>query len=102
MTDRKKPRSVGVGSALHGFLRKAGLEDVLLQHSAWERAAGELLARHVRPVGRKNGALIPEADSLHWQKQALSMKAHLLPRVQAEGLDVARLVIKLSPDAPPK
>ncbi|MCO4769335.1 MAG: DUF721 domain-containing protein [Deltaproteobacteria bacterium] len=98
-----KPRpTVGIDSALHGFLRKAGLEDALLQHAAWERAAGELLARHVRPVGRKNGALMLEADTLHWQKQALGMKARLLPRVQAEGLDVLRLVIKLSPDAPPK
>lgn len=92
--------TVGIHGALHGFLRKAGLEDALLQHASWDRAAGELLARHVRPVGRKDGALLLEADSPRWKKQAESMRAQLLPRLQAEELHVDRLIVRLAPDAP--
>ncbi len=87
---------LGVGGALHGFLRAAGLEDALLQHQAWDRAAGELLAKHVRPVRRRDGVLYLEADSPKWAKQAETMTAHLLPRVQAEGLAVDRLVVRLA------
>jgi len=91
VTKRDEVRDVG--GALHGFLRAAGLEDALLQHQAWERAAGELLARHVQPVRRRDGVLYLEADSERWAKQARTLTEHLLPRVQAEGLDVARLVV---------
>lgn len=97
----KRPNPTrSINGALHGFLRKAGLEDALLQHSSWDRAAGEMLARHVRPVGRRNGALLLEADSPKWLKQAESMRAHLLPRLVAEGLDVDRLILRLASDAP--
>lgn|GEM_PF-4897404 len=97
----KRPNSTrSIDGALHGFLRKAGLEDALVQHSAWDRAAGEMLARHVRPAGRRNGALLLEADSQKWLAQAEAMRAQLLPRLAAEGLEVDRLIVRLSRDAP--
>lgn len=81
------------------WLRNAGLESALLQRGAWERAAGEVLARHVRPVAREHGVLILEADSPKWEKQARSMTAHLLPRLDAEGLSVHRLTVRLARDS---
>ena len=89
-----------IAQVLARYLHKAGLEGALLQRQAWERAAGEHLARHVVPVDRKDGVLVLVADAVEWQRQAVEMEARLLPRLHAEGLDVHTLRIDLSPEAP--
>jgi hypothetical protein len=88
-----------IDSALLGYLRTAGLEDALLQRATWEKAAGEHLARHVTPAGRRDGALLLDADSPRWLDEAQRMRLQLVPRLQAEGLEVDRLIVRLAPDA---
>ena len=97
MTDRYPTRPLG--AVLDGFLQKAGLDGALLHQAAWSRAAGAVLAANVRSLGVDGWTLKLEADSQQWLEQVESMRGALLPRLQAEGLQVTHLTVRLTDEA---
>ncbi len=94
MKDRYPTRPLG--TVLDGYLKKAGLDGALSHRAAWAQAAGELIAEHVVSTGLRGWTLQLEADSPHWMRQAQSLEAQLVPRLQAAGLQVTRLTVRLS------
>ncbi len=94
MKDRYPSRPLG--AVLEGYLKKAGLDGALSHRAAWANAAGELIASHVVSTGLRGWTLQLEADAPHWMRQVETLEAQLLPRLQAAGLQVTRLTVKLS------
>ncbi len=66
---RAEKRRGGIGSiqdAVRGFLRESGLDKKLARFpifDAWNKAAGESLAQHARPVRFQAGELLIEVRS---------------------------------------
>lgn len=89
----------GLGTVLDGYLKKAGLDGALAHQGAWTKAAGEVMAGHVRSLGVHGWTLRLEADSPHWKAQVEAMEAQLIPRLRAQGLEVTRLAVKLTGEA---
>jgi predicted nucleic acid-binding Zn ribbon protein len=70
-------------------------------HDVWLEAAGEDLARHVRPVRLHGGVLLLEADSAAWATQVRYLSGDLARRVnevlQAERVTQVRVVTARGP-----
>ncbi len=94
MKERYPTRTLG--TVLQGYLKKAGLDGALSYRAAWAKAAGELIVEHVVSTGLRGWTLQLEADSPHWMKQVQTLEAQLVPRLQAEGLQVTRFTVRLS------
>lgn len=88
-----------LGAVLDGFLKKAGLDGALSHRGAWANAAGPMIAAHVVSTGIRGWTLQVEAESPHWLEQVEILEAQLIPRLQAEGLEVTRLSVRLSEQA---
>lgn len=77
----------GVDGLLHGLASSRGWEERLQEarvHEVWEKAAGQDLARHVRPVRLHGGVLVLEAASPAWATQIRYLTADLARRVNEE------------------
>lgn len=97
MKDRYPTRRLG--TVLDGFLKTAGLDGALVHQAAWVNAVGEGIAAHVSSLGVQGWTLRVEASSQHWLEQVESMEARLIPRLQAAGLEVTRITVRLSLEA---
>ncbi len=88
-----------LGEVLDGYLQKAGLDGALNHRAAWEKAAGDMIAGHVVSTAVRGWTLQLQAESPMWMKQVQSMEAQLIPRLQAAGLHVTHITVRLSDEA---
>ncbi len=91
------PHVAPIGDAMNRLLKSRGLSATATLArvlEVWERAVGEDLARHVRPVAVRGSELVCEVDEPAWATQIRLLSAALLDRVAEESDE--RLVDLLS------
>jgi len=85
-----------LASVLPGVAESIGLPLPPSAEEAWNRAVGDGIARHCRPLSLRNGVLRIGVDSRSWMKMLDELASTLPGRLAREGLTVERIDYRLT------
>jgi hypothetical protein len=85
--ERKGPRRsrlTSIGGLVGGLSRRFNVGPTLAVMKAWERVAGEVVAKNLQPVRFVDGVLWVKSEQSVWSHQLTFLRPELLARYEAE------------------